>query len=356
MNHSPLSLNARFLTQPQTGVQRYSLELLNALDDMMEPGQAVAYCPRGNKINVTWKNIPLRPGGWFIGNLWEQIDLPRLSREMLLFSPANIGPFFKRGQIVTIHDVSVFEHPEAYTWSFRLKYKNIYRRIARMADHIITTSEFSKRELQRWLKIAPERISVIYEGREHFEKVTADPKIMERLELGEKPFFIVVGSHSPHKNLKVVLAANGLIDLDKYEIVLIGGDFSKVFQSNHLELAPNIKKSGYLSDEELKTLYCDAAGLIFPSLYEGFGLPLIEAMTCSCPVVCSDIPSSREVCSEAAIFFDAEQPGDLADKLDMILNNSRLAGELKERGLLRSKNFTWKKTALETKQILEKYL
>lgn len=351
-----LSLNARFLTQPQTGVQRYSLELLNALDDFLEPGLAIAYCPPGNRINVEWKNIQLKPGGWFRGNLWEQLDLPRLSRGTLLFSPANIGPFFQRHQVVTIHDASVFAHPDAYTWSFRLKYTNVYRRLAVVADHFITTSEFSKRELQHWLKLAPERISVIYEGREHFERVTADTSVMERLTLGKQPFFIVVGSSSLHKNLKVVLAANKLMDQCKFEIVLIGGNFSSVFQTSHEELPPNIKKVGYLSDQELKALYTEAAGLIFPSSYEGFGLPLVEAMTCSCPVICSDIPSSREVCGEAALFFGAEQPADLADKLAMILNNSTLAAGLKESGSLRCRNFTWIKTARETKQILEKYL
>jgi glycosyltransferase involved in cell wall biosynthesis len=351
-----LSLNARFLTQPQTGVQRYSQELLNALDDILELGQALAYCPSRSKTMVDWKNIQLKTGGWFTGNLWEQVDLPRLSGGTLLFSPSNIGPFFQQHQVVTIHDASVFAQPDAYTWSFRLKYKNIYRRMTTVADHIITTSEFSKRELQQWLKLAPERISVTYEGREHFERIAADNRVMEKLSLREKPFFVVVGSNSPHKNLKVVHAANKLIDQGKFEVIFIGGDFAGVFQSTHIELASNIKKVGYLADQELKALYCYATCLIFPSLYEGFGLPLLEAMTCSCPVICSDIPSSREVCGEAALFFDPEQPADLANKLEQILNSPALVEELKERGVLRSRNFSWIKTARETKHILEKYL
>jgi glycosyltransferase involved in cell wall biosynthesis len=351
----PVSINARFLTQPITGVQRYSYEIINALDDILEPGQAIAYFPPGRKKNVSWKNIQLEATGWFTGNLWEQIDLPRVSRGTLLFSPANIGPFLKLHQVVTIHDASVFAHPDAYTWSFRLKYKNIYRRMAKVADHFITTSEFSKHELQHWLELAPERISVIYEGREHLERIAADESVISRLSLGEKPFFIVVGSISPHKNLEVVYAANKLLDRDKYEIILIGGDFAGVFQSSKIELAPNIKKVGYLLDDELKALYCSAMGLIFPSLYEGFGLPLVEAMSCSCPVICSDIPSSREVCGDAALYFDAERPADLADQIDMIINDFALAVGLKERGLLRSRNFTWIKTALETKQILDNY-
>jgi glycosyltransferase involved in cell wall biosynthesis len=352
----PLSLNARFLTQPQTGVQRYSLELLNALDEILEPGLAVAYCQSGFNTKVSWKNIRLTEGGWFKGNLWEQIDLPRLSRGSMLFSPANVGPFFQRQQVVTIHDASVFSNPDSYNWTFRLKYQITYQRMASIANHIITTSEFSKTELQHWLKLMPDQISVIYEGREHFERIAADTSVMERLSLEVKPFFIMVGSNSPHKNLKVVLAANELLDKKRYEIIWVGGDFSRVFRSTNLEFAPNIKKVGYLSNQELKALYCEAAGLIFPSLYEGFGLPLVEAMTCSCPVICSDIPSSREVCGEAALFFDPKQPEDLANKLGMILNSPILIGELKERGELQSRNFSWMKTAQQTKQIFERYL
>jgi len=352
---SPISINARFLTQPVTGVQRYSREVLNALDDMLDPGQAVAYCPPNSRIKVKWKNIYVNKGGWFIGNLWEQFDLPRLSKGTLLFSPANIGPFFKEQQIVTIHDTSIFAHPEAYTAAFRLKYTTTYRRMAMVAKHIITMSEFSKHELAYWLNLKPERISVTNEGREHIERTIADQSILDRLSLGGKPFFIVVGSNSPHKNLKVVLDANALLNQDRCEIVLVGGDFSRVFQSIRHKLASNIKKVGYLCDEELKALYCNATGLIFPSLYEGFGLPLVEAMTCSCPVICSDIPSSREVCGDAALFFDAKQPEELTNKLDTLLDNPALASELKESGELRSKLFSWTKMALETKLILERY-
>jgi len=351
-----LSINARFLTQPLTGVQRYSWEMLNALDNLFGPGQAIAYCPCGSKVKVDWKNIQLKEGGRFKGNLWEQYDLPKLIRGTMLFSPASIGLFYKQHQVVTIHDTSIFAYPEAYTWTFKLKYKSIYRRMARVADHIITVSEFSKRELQHWLKIAPERISVTYEGREHFERISSDTSVIERLLLGVKPFFIVVGSNSPHKNLNLVLKANALMDQCRYEIVLIGGDFPSVFQSTHMEFAPNIKKAGYLLDEELKALFCKASGLVFPSLYEGFGLPLLEAMTCSCPVICADIPSTREVCDKAALFFDAKRPDDLAMKLGMILDNPTLALELKQRGALRSRFFSWTRTAQETKQILERYL
>jgi len=227
----------------------------------------LANCPPGSRIMVYWKNIQLMTAGIFKGNLREQFYLPLLCRRTFLFSPANIGPFFQQHQVVTIHDASVFTHPESNTLTFRLKYQGMYRWMARVADHIITDSEFSKCELQHWLKLMPEQISVIYLGGEHFERITRDTSVMERLSLGGKPFFIVVGNNSMHKNLKVVLAANELLDKRGYEIVLIGGDFSRVFQSPNLEFAPNIKIVGYLSIQELKALSSESEGLIFPSLY-----------------------------------------------------------------------------------------
>ncbi len=351
----PLSINARFLTQPQTGVQRYSLELLNALDDILSPGQAIAYCPPVTGLLVGWKNIQLRAEGWFRGNLWEQIDLPWLSRGTLLFSPSNIGPMFKRHQVVTIHDTSVFAYPQAYTWSFRLKYQVIFRWIARNADQLITVSEFSKHELHHWLGVPLDKISVTYEGHEHIEQTFPEKAVHERFSLGPLPFFIVVGSNSLHKNLKVVLAANELVDQDKSQIALVGGDFSKVFQASHITLAKNVKRYGYVSDINLRMLYSNAIALIFPSLYEGFGLPLLEAMACSCPVICSDIPPAHEVCGDSALYFDPGNPQDLSKKMQVILDQPALVNQMKRKGLSQSGNFSWEKTARVTKQILERY-
>ena len=356
MPHSPLSINARFLTQPQTGVQRYSLEVLNALDGLLEPGEAVAYCPPVKRINVPWKNIQLHAAGRFRGNRWEQIDLTWLSRGSLLFSPANIGPILKHHQVVTIHDTSVFAFPQAYTFAFRLKYQNVFRCMARTAKHVFTVSDFSKRELQHWLQLPPECISVVYEGNEHLDKSPADSGVLERLLLAGKPFFIVIGSNSLHKNLQVVLEANKLLAHGQYDIVVITGDYSQVFQPTHLEWAGNVKRCDYVTDHELGDLYHHALGLIFPSLYEGFGLPLVEAMANSCPVICSDIPSSREVCAESALFFDPLEPRELSAKMQMLMNQPGLRADMIASGLERSQGFSWKKAAQEIKLVLDRYI
>lgn len=357
MGKNVVCINMRFLDQPVTGVQRYSAELVNELLSdtyVSDDNQKILFEEYYAHKPISQQKISGDDTLW--GNLWEQFILPTKLHGNLLFSPANIGPFFCKHQVVTIHDTSVFAYPDAYTWTFRLKYQVLLQRIARIADHIITVSEFSKREIQKWLNISADRISVTYEGREHMERIDPDPSILEKLRLKKKPFFVVIGSNSPHKNSQLVIAANSLMDHAKFEIVQIGGDFSSVFQTATIDLPANIKKAGYVSDQELKALYQNAAGMIFPSFYEGFGLPLVEAMTCGCPVICSAIPSSIEVCGDAVKYFDPNKPDELADILEGHLNNPLGLTELAKKGGVRSQEYSWKKTAMETMKVLGCYL
>ena len=349
-------INARFLNQPLTGVQRYSMEILKALDGLIDPGQATALCPAPLKNKPEYKNIRILAGPRMDGNLWEQFYLPWKTSGKLLYSPANIGPYLKKKQIVTIHDASVFAFPLAYTWSFRLKYRLTFRRLVRKAEHILTVSEFSRQEIQKRLKVPAERITVTYEGREHIERADEDMSILSRLGIGSKPFFIVVGSNSLHKNLKIVMQANTIIDQARYDIVLIGAENRRVFAPAARGKTENVVPAGYLKDNELKALYKKACALIFPSLYEGFGLPLLEAMACGCPLICSDIPSSREVCGSAALFFDAYTAAELAEKMELVLNKDSTVEKVRDLGKRRVKQFSWEKSARITAKLIARFL
>ena len=345
MSDHPIYINARFLSQSLTGVQRYSVEVLQELDDLLPKGGAVALCPADLKRVPDYKNIRLETSRFLRGNLWEQIELPCRSRDGLLFSPANIGPYLHNRQVAVIHDVSVFAYPMAYTSSFRLKYHTIFWRLVETAEHILTVSEFSKGEIQKWLKVPAEKITVTYEGREHIERVREDRAVLPRLGIGEKPFFLVVGSRSLHKNLRVVMQANVLMDRSGFDIVLVGARNDSVFNPVFENAAENVKDAAYLKDGELKALYINASALIFPSLYEGFGLPLLEAMACGCPVLCSNIPAPREICSHAALYFDPFSPADLSDKMNTILGQGADVRELRDKGILRAGDFSWRNTA-----------
>ena len=343
--NQPIFINARFLNQPLTGVQRYCVEILRELDALAQPGQFIALCPTPPSLPVDLRNIELRIGPRLNGNLWEQLYLPWKTRGALLFSPANVGPYFKKRQIVTMHDMSVFACPDAYTAKFRFKYRTLFKRLANSAERILTVSEFSKGEIQKYLGVPPEKITVTYEGCEHMTRIPAESGILQRLGLGGKPFFLVVGSFSRHKNLRIALDANALLDHSEFQLVLVGSGNPKIFSPTPLPETPNLVLPGRLTDSELKALYQHASALIFPSLYEGFGLPLLEAMACGCPVLSADIPSSREVCADAALYFDPRKPQVLANNMTRILGQPTTRTHMRKAGRQRAGAFSWKKTA-----------
>jgi len=353
-------INGRFLDQPITGVQRYSYELFNALDPQLDGYidwiDAALCCLTSKKTThqPDWKNIPTQKRGRMSGNLWEQIDLPLLVGPRLLFSPGNIAPYLGRNQVVTIHDASVFATPYAYSFPFRLKYTTIINRLGRTSLKILTDSEFSKFELNRYCKIPLEKIEVIYLGGNHIVRHPPDESIYTRFQFGERPFFLAVGSNSLHKNFATALQAFSNAGFKDVDFVITGGDFSKVFRESNDRLPENVIKTGYISDQELRALYNRAVGLVYPSFYEGFGLPPLEAMTCGCPVICSNAASLPEVYGDAALSCDPHDTSSFTKHMKALLADSSLREELREKGLRRSGQFTWEVTAEKTWNILRK--
>ncbi len=352
-------INGRVLELPVTGVQRYSREVLRALDDLLASGwidrgryQLVCLVSRAARDVPGWKWIRVATVGHLTGNLWEQVDLPRIARGRLCFSPANAGPYFLPGQVATLHDVSVFAFPQAYSLPFRWKHRILYNRLGQTARMILTVSEFSKRELVRWCGIPAARIGVIPEGREHILRAPADPTVFERLQIGPKPYFLCVGSNSPHKNISVVLEALARLEHTDFEVIIAGGDFARVFQTRTHSLPENARRVGYLRDSELRALYQRAAGFIFPSLYEGFGLPPLEAMTCGCPVLCSNASSLPEVGGDAVRYFNPEDAGELARQMEQLASDPSLRAVLREKGNRQAERFSWERTAQATWEAL----
>ena len=217
---------------------------------------------------------------------------------------------------------------------------------------ILTVSEFSKHELVRWCDIPAAKIRVIPEGREHILRAPANTTIFKRLQIGLKPFFLCVGSNSPHKNIGVVLEALGRLKRNDFEVILAGGDFEKVFQAQPQILPGNARRVGYLQDSELRALYERAVGFIFPSLYEGFGLPPLEAMTCGCPVLCSNASSLPEVGGEAVRYFDPADAGELAHQMEQLAADSAQQAALRTKGARQAEQFSWEKTAQATWEVL----
>lgn len=313
-------INGRFYSQKITGVQRYSRELLLALDEILAansrstPDLTVLVPPSLAKY-PTFKKIKVKKAGFLRGNFWEQIDLPIAARSRLLYSPGNTGPFFSYKQALTIHDASVFAVPEAYSKPFRAKYSFLYKRFAKTAKHIFTDSKFSKQELIRYCGMDSEKMSVVFPGYEHLLRVESDESILSKLALEDRNYFLVVGSLSPHKNFDVVIKALEYIHDEAVQLVVTGGKFNRVFNDRDIIFPQKIILADYVSDGQLAALYGHAKALIVPSKYEGFGFPVLEGLAFGCPVICSTAASLPEVGGDVVTYFDPDDSRQLAEIL-----------------------------------------
>ena len=345
-------INGRFLTQPLTGVQRYAHELLNAFDVLNPDMELICLAPPEEFTRPAWKNIELRIIGRNHGNLWEQVDLPLWLKGEFLFSPCNIGPAFYRNQSVTFHDASVFAVPQAYSRTFKAKYKFVFQQLARRAHSIFTDSKFSQHELTRYLRCDTSRFEVISLGGDHLQYIQADESFLQTYKLHDQPYILMVASQSPHKNMPRLLEA--IVGLEgETKFALAGGSFKSVFQNIESQSLPsNVIQLGYINDAKLKALYEHALGFILPSYYEGFGLPILEAMNFGCPVISSRAASLPEVGGEAALYFDPFNVADIKEKIAAFISNPPLQEKLRQSGKIHAAQFTWIKTAKRTLELL----
>jgi glycosyltransferase involved in cell wall biosynthesis len=348
-------VNGRFLTQTVTGVQRYCHELLRRIDELValpEFGAAVQFvclAPPEPFPDPGWNCIRLQRLGARRGNVWEQLDLAAHVRGGLLFSPGGIGPWTCDNQILTLHDASVFAVSQVYTPAFRLKHTLIMRRLVRRARRILTVSEFSRAELAHYLRAPAARFQVIPHGADHLDRVRADESLLHERGLVKDGYLLVVASLSGQKNIQSVLDAARLSG-HAPRIVIAGNPANRrVFRARGLQRVDgNTLILGYLQDSALKALYENALGLVFPSTYEGFGLPVLEAMRCGCPVLASGAASLPEVAGAAARYFDPLEPRSSAAAIRALIENPGLRDDLRRRGTERAAQFTWEQAARRT--------
>lgn len=257
--------------------------------------------------------------------------------------------------VVTVHDFSWEMYPE-FQPSERVKYfkKNFYLQIEK-CDHIITGSNFTKQEIVDRVKCNPDKISVIFHGIDHkifYNKLLAKPN---------QKYILAVGSLEPRKNLKNLLLAYSLLNdylKNEFHLILVGAS-----GWNNIEIKSmidNLKQwvtySGYVSDEALAILYNQASLFVYPSVYEGFGIPPLESMACGTPVICSNRSSLPEVGGDAVIYCDPNSIEDISIKIELVLNDESLQEEMIQKGLFRAKKFSWAKSAQEHIKVFEEVL
>ncbi len=348
-----ITINGRFLTQPLSGVQRFARELTLALDariaaDTVPDGlKDVAWrlaVPTGTTVDLNLKVIGIDSFGSGPGHLWEQTALYAHARGGRLLGFGGSGPLLHRRQAVVIHDVTIFRHPGSFKRSYRMLHGALGFALTRTAK-IATVSEFSRQELASVFKVPASGIDVVYNAVDHFAAIAPDARIIDRLGLSSNGFFLLVGTMKPNKNLDFAIRAFEALGDTGRKLVVVGGSAPTVFKSKDTASTGRILYPGRLTDAEIVALERHATAFVFPSLYEGFGIPPLEAMTQGCPVLAADIPAVREACGTAAFYFDPTRQAELTAAMGRICDEPALRQSLKDEGRLNVSRFSWDHSA-----------
>ena len=349
-------LNGRFIDGKVTGVGRAAGELTERLLRLLSESGGLRgsiLAPGGQPAISLAAIAPRRNQSLAAGVLWEQILLPFLARDGYLVSFSNTAPLVLRRQLVMVHDASVFAVPDNYSLVFRTWYQVALKTLLRGAGSVVTVSAFSRDELSRHCGVPAERISVIHNGCDHLDGVAADPAILDRAGLARDGYVLAVGTPSRAKNLGVLLEAMARLGRGGLQLALVGAMESRVFNANSLDLPPWVKVLGSVSDGELKALYERALCFAFPSRYEGFGLPPLEAMRCGCPTVVSSAASLPEVCGDAALYAHPDDPDALARHIGAYLESGDLRNAYRARGIAQAGRFSWDSSARKFLALIE---
>lgn len=370
-----IGIDARLYRSSAAGIGRYSQNLIKnilTIDSnnqyvlLMTPEDAVEFKKQQNFSNVKILETPIAHY-----SLAEQTSLPRLIKkekcDLWDFLNFNFPVFYKGKFISTIHDLTLFYYPGRNKNSFIYKfaYKYLFKKACQNSTRIIAVSESTKKDILNTFTINKNKIEVIYEAADDKTFGNADVNVLKRVK--EKyitenvPILLYVGQWRPHKNLPRLISAFDKIRASRKIKLVIAGKPDETFP----EIQESIDKSPYLSDiiipgfvtdEELAAWYELATVFVFPSLYEGFGLPGLEAMKAGLPVVSSNKTSLPEIYQDAALYFNPEDVDDIKDKLIKVLDNTSLRQSLVDKGFSVVKKYSWRQTAIQTLKLYKEIL
>ena len=344
-------INGRFLTQRASGVQRFAREIVQALDAELvrtvptwSRRRWVLLVPPGTTSLPPFQRIEVREIGSARGHLWDQLVRFHCGRDDILVNLANSGPIFRRRSISIIHDAAVYRTPLNFTRAYRLFHQTLGRLVARRSM-IGTVSNFSRRELSKVLQLDPDEIFVVPNSCEHLRAVSPDLSVLDRLSLTTGGYFLAIGSPVPNKNLRTAVEAFTRLKQTSKKFVIVGAVDSAVFGQGLGQVPEGVVLAGGIPDEQVTALLQNATALVFPSIYEGFGIPPLEAMLNRCPVIASEIPPVEEVCDDAVLYFDPTDADSLAGAMQIALERPELLRELVARGEARAALYSWRRSA-----------
>ena len=340
-------INGRFLSQACTGVQRAAIELLKAMDNLSKYYNydiEVLIPPKCTLLNL--KNINQRICGKFRKNAWEQLDLALASKAGVLLNLGNTSPILCRNKFSYIHDVSYLVNPDFYTKPFVMWYKIVIPKTIHHSRLIFVNSEFTKNELLKAFKVPQERICIVPLGHEHVE-IKESTNILKKFQLKAQNYILAVGSMSKNKNVENIIKAFKKSRIANVKLVIVGTEMTNIFRNTNINHEGHVILTGYVTDQELFELYKNARLFLFPSFYEGFGLPPLEAMKLGTPSVISKTGALPTVFGESVIYCDPYDPLNIASQVDMLWRNKELRHHLVKKGGDLLKEYTWHNAAVK---------
>ncbi len=360
-----IGINGRFLVAKRTGVQRAAYNLLRTLvaidrhnQYFIFTGESQTSNPDWDYPNVTIIPAPIRIGESFRNHLWEQFSLPKLAARYkvdLLHSPANMAPLLYRGKsVVHIHDLCFVVNPQWYSFSFHTVYNFLIPRLARRATRVITNSNNSKNDLLQFCDVPASKVSLIYWAVDDLFANRRVVSIDSNEPLLKEEFILYVGSLEPRKNIRSLIKAYEIYrhrnPQSRVKLVLIGGE-SPLFGEVRLKVKDykeDVIFKGFVEDQLLREFYRRAKLVAYPSLYEGFGLPPLEAMASGTPVVTSNTSSIPEVVGTAAIMVNPYDTNQLAEAIERVILDLPLRQQLIKSGYEQVEKFNWYRVARNT--------
>jgi glycosyltransferase involved in cell wall biosynthesis len=365
-----IAINAHLLAHTRSfrraGVSNYTEALLYALAEIDRHNHYSIYTTRGlDKATLKLpSNFRVRPSllptiNPRIRIPWEQLLAPlllRLTNADVFHGVLNVTPLFcPTPTVVTIHDLAFWSFPQTFRRVNRTYLTWATRVAARQAARILAVSEATKQEIVRLLDVPPERIVVTYDAcdeRFHPPEPGALAAFRRRAGLPET-FFLFLGTLEPRKNIPMLLEAYARIAAHTDASLIIGGGkgwlYEPIFaKAEELNLGDRVRFVGYVDNDDLPLWYAAATAFVFPSLYEGFGMPLLEAMACGTPVITTSSSSLPEVVGDAGLIVSPTDVEELCEAMRRVITDAELRRELRERGLRRARRFSWRATAERT--------
>ncbi|GAB3753247.1 glycosyltransferase family 1 protein [Zhihengliuella somnathii] len=343
-------INGRFLGQPVTGVQRFAEEVTaSLLADADFP--VVIAVPRGIRPRTDGPLFgrDVVEIGRAQGHVWEQVDLPlylKRNGSPLLIGLSSTAPAFYRNQFAPHHDVTYVRYPESFSWKFRLVYRILAPLFLKNARRIITVSEFSRDEIAEHFGVPTEKFVVIPNAPSaFFFEHRGEPSASQ--EDARRPYFLAVSSPNVHKNFeRLEEAFRAFVDETGSDVELrIIGQQAHTFAARESRSTANIRYLGRVSDSELAQTYAGALAFVFPSLYEGFGIPPLEAQAAGAPVLASNAASIPEVLGKSALYFNPMDIADISRLLGATAADECLRNNLRRQGLENAIRYSWTESA-----------